>query len=260
MMVRPVVVGVLAVALVGCSGSHGKPVAPAPTTTSRIAHRVLPDERAVYRRVVLGYSVDRRPIVAINIGDPDASQRVLVVGCIHGNETAGIAIAESLIAAAPPPEVDEWVILNLNPDGAAAGTRVSADGVDLNRNFPYRWRTLGPPGSTSYAGPHALSEPESRLAARLLQRVHPTVGIWYHQALAVVDDSQGPMSVEQRYAADVGLPLRPLTDYPGSAVGYEDHLFGPTAFVVELPGGRLDAAQVRRHVHAVLDVMSVARL
>lgn len=174
-----------------------------------------------------------------------------MVGCIHGSEPAGIAIARALIASNPPPDVDLWVVPVLNPDGVAAATRGDARGVDLNRNFPFRWQPLGSPGSSYYSGPHALSEPESRLADRLMRRVRPTVAIWYHQALAVVDASEGPHRIERRYARLVGLPLRSLQDYPGSAVGFENHLVHHSAFVVELPGGPLSARAVRRHVNAV---------
>lgn len=42
-----------------------------------------------------------------------------------------------------------------------------------------------------------------------------------------------------------------LSDYPGSAVGWEDATIGPTAFVVGLLAGPLSPAGVRRHVVAV---------
>jgi protein MpaA len=208
--------------------------------------------------VLLGYSVKHRRITAVQIGDPDSPRRVLVVGCIHGDEPAGIVVTRALAAARMPPELDLWLVPDLNPDGRAAGTRTNARGVDLNRNFPYRWRHLGAPGSLRYAGPHALSEPESRVARRLLQAVRPTLGIWYHQALAVVDTSQGPIALERRYAAITGIGLLRLPDYPGSAVGYENHVFGPTAFVVELPAGPLTGLKLALQVHAVLEIATHA--
>jgi murein tripeptide amidase MpaA len=42
---------------------------------------------------------------------------VLVVGCIHGNECAGIAVARALERVHA--NLDLWVIPNLNPDGYA---------------------------------------------------------------------------------------------------------------------------------------------
>src|SRR5260221_10675886 len=72
------------------------------------------------RTITLGHSIDGRAIVAIEIGDFDAARRALVVGCIHGNEPAGIAIANRLARGAPPAELDLWIVPDLNPDGVAA--------------------------------------------------------------------------------------------------------------------------------------------
>ena len=90
----------------------------------------------IVRRMVLGHSTQGRPIIAFRLGDPTSETTILVVGCIHGNECAGTAIARALIAS-PPAGIDLWVIRNLNPDGFRAGTRQNGRGVDLNRNFPY---------------------------------------------------------------------------------------------------------------------------
>jgi hypothetical protein len=70
----------------------------------------------------------------------------------------------------------------------------------------------------------------------------------------VVDESGGSVAIERRYARKVGLPLVRLTRYPGSVVTWENTVLPPgsTAFVVELPAGRLTAAAVERHARAVL--------
>ena len=209
---------------------------------------------------MLGRSVRGRPITAVERGDADTPWKLLVVGSIHGNETAGIAIAKSLSGLAVPPESDLWVIDAINPDGVASGTRQNARAVDLNRNFPYRWRRLGRPGDQQYAGPAPLSEPESRIAHRLILRLHPQATLWFHQPLGVVDQSGGSVALERRYAALAGLPLRRLTRYPGSAAGWQDHrLPGTTAFVVELPPGPVPPAGRRRYTAAILAIASPPR-
>jgi protein MpaA len=178
----------------------------------------------------------------------------MVVGCIDGNEPAGIAIAQTLERLRPPPGVDLWLVPVLNPDGLAAGTLGNAHGVDLNRNFPFRWRYLGGTG-TFNSGPRALSEPESRAAYRLILRIKPRRSIWFHQHLAVVDDSQGSVALEIVFARLVGLPLARLTDYPGSVASWENHRFpGSTAFVVELRAGSLTPVEAGRYARAVLAV------
>ena len=195
-----------------------------------------------------GRSAEGRTLRAVRIGPADAPTRVLVVGCVHGNECAGTAVTRRLRAGPLPAGVAVWVIDDLNPDGRARDVRQNARGVDLNRNFPRGWRAQGSPGSTYYSGPRPLSEPESRAVARLIVRIRPAVTVWYHQHMRIVVRTGGDVSLQRRYARLVGLPLRRLPNYPGTAVRWQNHRFpGTTAFVVELPAGALSAAGARRH-------------
>jgi protein MpaA len=203
----------------------------------------------------IGHSAQGRALSAVRIGPADAPTRLLVVGCIHGNECAGTAVTRRLRAITPPAGTSVWLIDDLNPDGRARGTRQNARGVDLNRNFPRGWRAQGSPGSTYYAGPRPLSEPEARAVVRLIIRIRPAVTVWYHQHLRIVVRAGGDVGLQRRYARLVGLPLRRLPNYPGTAVRWQNHrLPHTTAFVVELPAGHLSAAGARRHARAVLDL------
>ena len=94
-------------------------------------------------RLLIGRSEEGRRIEAVELRDPHSRDKLLVVGCIHGNECAGLAIVRALERLPTPTGLDLWVVENLNPDGYGAGTRQNAHGVDLNRNFPYAWRPLG---------------------------------------------------------------------------------------------------------------------
>jgi murein peptide amidase A len=229
--------------------------APAPRERDRgvVAQREAPPSGRVRDAVLLGYSVEHRPIRVEELGDPVATRRVLIVGCIHGDERAGISVARRLDAMALPRGVDLWALDDLNPDGASADTRQNARGVDLNRNFPYGWRSEGRRGDQQYPGPHALSEPEARIVYRLILRLRPQVTIFFHQPLGLVDESGGDPRVERRFAQLSGLPLRRLTRYPGSAVGWQDHrLAASTAFVVELPPGKLTPPSAARLARAVI--------
>jgi murein peptide amidase A len=197
---------------------------------------------------ILGRSIDGRTVTAIQVGNPDAPT-VLVVGCIHGNEPAGIAVARRL-AQLSPQNVDLWIVPDLNPDGVAANTRGNAHGVDLNRNFPYRWRRLH---GVYESGPGPLSEPEARIAYRLILRIHPTVTVWFHQHLDLVWASGGKAPVERRFARISGLPYHRLPALAGSAIDWQNHrLSGTTAFAAELPAGPASAAAIARYVRAVL--------
>jgi murein peptide amidase A len=187
-------------------------------------------------RTILGHSVRGRPIRAEEMGNPASERTLLVVGCLHGNECAGIAIADAIAAEPSPRNANVWIVYNLNPDGLALRVRQNARGVDLNRNFPFRWRPIGAPGTVFYSGIRAGSEPETRVAIRFIDAIRPTISIWFHQHLDLVDLSGGSASVERRYARMVGLQARLLPRYPGSATTWQNHVFpGTTAFVVELP-------------------------
>lgn len=204
----------------------------------------------MHRDFVIGHSVRGRPIQATEVGDPNG-RRVLVVGAIHGDESAGIPVAKRLARGKGAAGVDMWIIRNLNPDGVVAGTRQNARRVDLNRNFPWRWRTIGRPGDQQYSGTRALSEPETRAARNLILRVRPEISVWYHQPVGVIDQSGGDVRIERRFAGMTGLPLRRLLRYPGGATNWQNDAFeGTTSFVVELKAGRLSQREVVRFANA----------
>src|SRR3954454_9189493 len=104
------------------------------------------------RAEVIGHSAQGRPIAVTHRGDPGAPTSVLVVGSIHGDETAGHAVIARLRRTPVPAGVQLWLVRTVNPDGVAHGTRQNARGVDLNRNFPFRWRAMGRAWDTNYPG------------------------------------------------------------------------------------------------------------
>jgi protein MpaA len=202
------------------------------------------------KRIVLGRSVQGRPIVAWTFGPDRARRKIVVVGCIHGNECAGLAITSALMSARTPKGVQLWVVPEMNPDGTAAGTRQNARGVDLNRNFPYRWQPNNDP--TFDSGPYPASEPETRVAIALVRRARPAVTIWYHQAMDLVDTAGGDHGVARRYAQIAGLRATCLTFLPGVETRWSNHAFlGTTSFVVELPAGPVGPGALGRHLRAV---------
>jgi murein peptide amidase A len=205
--------------------------------------------------IVVGHSVQDRPIELVHV--PGPGPRVLVVGAVHGNEPAGIAVVRALEHAHP--QVDLWLVPELNPDGLAAGTRQNAHGVDLNRNFPSLWQHFGHPGSTYYSGPRPFSEPESRLARSLILRIHPQVTIWFHQHMNVVWAYGRSTAAGRRYARLAGMRLLHRPWLAGSATNWQNHLRGGgVSLTVELPAGALDERGLGRQVEATLRVALAA--
>jgi protein MpaA len=191
---------------------------------------------AALASLVIGHSAQGREIRATRVGEEGARVNVLVVGDVHGNEPAGEAIVARL-RRAKLEGVTLWLVRTGNPDGRAAGTRQNARGVDLNRNFPWRWRT-GARG-TYFPGRRAGSEPETQALMGLVKRVRPQLGIYYHQHLGITVRARGAdPAIQREYARRTGLPLRSLPDYRGTAIGWQNHLIRDgSAFVVELRAG-----------------------
>ena len=210
----------------------------------------------VPRTETFGRSVRGRNLRARRSGNPAAGRTVLVVGSIHGNETAGHGIVRRIRAKAKGRSgIDLWVARTVNPDGVSASRRTNARGVDLNRNFGVGWS----PGARGleYPGPHPFSEPESRAARRLIRQIRPRVTIWYHQPWGqVLAPCSGGARLERRYSRISRLPMKRCRGerLPGTATRWEERAIGGTAFVVELGPGSLTASAERRHARAALAV------
>jgi murein peptide amidase A len=211
-----------------------------------------PDATADERRFVLGRSHEGRRIVVHRRGDFDSPQKILVVGCIHGNECEGTRITRRLARAPLPPGLDLWIVHRLNPDGYRRRVRQNARGVDLNRNFGSQWIPIGSRWDPYYSGPRRWSERETRLARELVLRARPDVTIWYHQPQAVVRAWGRSRAMARRYARLAREPYASLRWPNGSAPNWQNHRFRrPSSFVVELPAGRISDARAARHARAV---------
>jgi protein MpaA len=196
----------------------------------------------VERSGVIGQSLQGRPIRLRQYGDPRIHGRVLVFVCIHGDECAGRSVAP-LRGGCPEPNANVFVVSSLNPDGSAAASRLNGRGVDLNRNFPSQWRPRGQPGTPEYSGPRPSSEPETRLAARLIEKLQPRVTIWLHQIRrgGPFVRAWGPSAPAGRLFAHLaGMPFRPMRWPAGTGPNWQNHRFPRSAsYVVELPHGAL---------------------
>lgn len=204
------------------------------------------------QRETFGRSLEHRALRLTRVGDPAAPHVVLVVGCIHGSERAGIAVTRALRDATPPRGTQLLLVDTVNPDGSLRGRRGNAHGVDLNRNFPWGWRPL----EGLYAsGSRASSEPETRAIERLVLRERPDVSVWFHQHLNWVDLQRGSnVRLMRRYARVTSMRAVRTPVLPGTVARWENHRLRGSAFVVELPAGQLSAARSAVHARAVLAV------
>jgi protein MpaA len=177
----------------------------------------------------LGRSYEGRAIEVTHIRGE--RKRILVVGCIHGNECEGLEVTRLL--ARSRSNADLWILQQLNPDGYARRSRFNARGIDLNRDFV------------------AATQRETRIARRLILRLRPDVTIWFHQPQALVRAWGPSRATARRYARLARVPYRTMSWPPGSASRWQNGL-GQVSFVVELGSEELSDVMARRHANAVL--------
>jgi murein peptide amidase A len=230
----------LAAAVVGCALLPAALEVPSPASASASGSA----RPAVIGRKVIGHSVQGRPIVAWHLGEP-GKKKVVLISVMHGNEPAPRRILTDLRDGAPVHDLNLWVVPVYNPDGLAHHTRKNAHGVDLNRNYPYRWAHLD--GSYE-SGPKPSSEPETRAMKRFLARVDPAYVLSFHQPLHAVDVTQRP-AFSKRVARALGLPRTRLTcgsTCHGTMTMWFNHRFDGFALTVEYgaspPASKLAAA------------------
>ena len=201
----------------------------------------------------VGTSVEGRPITAVRRGDPEG-RAVLVIGVIHGDEQAGLDIVERLGTLPVPDGIDLYLVDSMNPDGVAHDVRHNANGVDLNRNFPYNWGPIAEPGNWEYAGPSAASEPETQAMVEFISELRPDIVVWYHQDAYMIAPADGrDGAVRARYAELTDLPIESVSGgtYTGVAAQWARNELASNegepgvAFIVEL--GRDVAARGSRH-------------
>lgn len=236
------------------------PPTAAPTVPPTAAPTTLAAADDFLGEETIGFSAQGRPIVASHRGTPGGTV-ILVVGVIHGNENAGLAILEALRTMPLPPNTDLWLMDAMNPDGLANDVRHNGNGVDLNRNFPHDWTQVAEPGVWEYSGTGPASEPETQAFIAFADRIRPALTLWYHQDLNRISPSNrsdGPL--RRRYAELTGLPIISVTGgtYTGVAATWvRTTVPDAMSFIIEL-GPTLSPQEAVVHAAAVLDISTMA--
>ena len=155
---------------------------------------------------------------------------ILLVGGIHGDELTSTAVVfewMQLLARAPRQPYQWMMVPLLNPDGMLARqpTRVNANGVDLNRNFPTPgWKDEAPAwwinktrrDPRRYPGRAPLSEPESRWLHAEIERARPDLVVAVHAPYGLLD-FDGPAPPPKRFG---NLRIDRVGVFPGSLGNY----------------------------------------
>ncbi len=173
------------------------------------------------------------------------SGRVLLLGGIHGDEYSSVSVVFKWLQILDQHHsgLFHWRIAPLvNPDGLLQkkSTRVNANGVDLNRNFPAPewgdsaieyWLTRTGSNPRRYPGPAAVSEPETAWIVDEMESFRPDVIVSVHAPHGVVDydvPRNGPYKLGRLY-------LNLLGTYPGSLGNYAGVQKRIPVVTIELP-------------------------
>lgn len=160
----------------------------------------------------IGQSIQGRDLWALKISDnvaTDEDEKVIaLLGAHHAREWISVEvplkIAQHLLENYDTDTViknyidnaEIWVVPMVNPDGHQYSVisdrlwrknrRNNGDGsygVDLNRNYSYKWGGTGSSGDTfseTYRGPAPFSEPETQACRDFLTQIEPDALISYH--------------------------------------------------------------------------------
>jgi carboxypeptidase T len=238
----------------------------------------------------IGDTWEGRNIYALEItNNPDQEilrPRSLLIGCHHAREWISVEVPYLLAVHLCENYTEDeririlldsseiWIIPLLNPDGLEysiyfyrywrKNRRHNADGsfgVDLNRNYGYKWGisdngSSGNPNSGVYRGESAFSEPESRAVRDLFQLYRFEALVSYHNYTQIIIfpwgyTTQRPDDYDQMYElsermSDLMLPVNGnyytfgqasdglyLTN--GDTTDWAYGQFGIPAFTIELP-------------------------
>lgn len=226
----------------------------------------------------VGTSIEGRTIQGLRMtAAPEGSEppTVLVLGTQHAREwlspMVALCVAEHLAAGDAGNDVLERLqfvfVPVVNPDGYVYSWEVErlwrsnrrpGGGVDLNRNWPTMWGLgVGGPGTQTYPGTAAFSEPETMAIANLADAHDVVVFVDYHSPVNLVlipfafTSDPGPREAEQQeWGAAMSTAIESVNGIPhdvrkpgqgmpsgGLAQDWFADEHGALAFTIELRGG-----------------------
>ncbi len=156
------------------------------------------DNYKFLKKEVLGYSVQSKPIYEIRMGQ--GKRKIMMWSQMHGNETTTTKALLDLFIwlnnIEQQPLLDTfsfYIIPQLNPDGAAAYTRLNANLVDLNRDAI------------------DLSQPESKILRAAYERIQPDYALNLHGQRTIygAGNQGGPATLS--FLAPAADPQRTIT-------------------------------------------------
>lgn len=292
-----------------------------PTTLAAKMQSLTQLNPQISRVVEIGKSNQGRPILAmllsttLDVTKPEYHEKPTIIfdGLHHAREVMTpeivVDVAETIIKYAASPAIQKilkgwnvWVVPMMNPDGAnivftsndmwrknARADRDNVFGVDINRNYSYRWSecngSSSSKGSATYRGASAASEPEIQAVIKLADMVHPAASLSYHSYSELVlypfgcqGDLTGENKMIEKIADELskmlptdsgkgfytpGTPWKLLYSVDGSSMDYYYAAHGALAYTFEVnqdfhPKYELRDATINKHRKAWMYFMERA--
>lgn len=203
----------------------------------------------------------KRPLIFAHFGNSEKNC-VLFLGGVHGDELPTVYLMLKLahyVQDNPQIFRDKCIVIAplVNPDGflAKVPTRVNANGIDLNRNFPTRdWsnRRLNKKVVRTkryFAGAKPASEQETMFQMALIKRFNPQKILSVHSPLNFFDyDGRiSDLDTFERWlemiSRESNHPLKKFGFYPGSLGNYAGNEKSIFTLTLELPTSNPGRAQ-----------------
>lgn len=239
---------------------------------------------------VIGYSVLKQPVIAYQIGDITAPQRILITAGMHAREWITTNALQTWLNQNPSVPSNYCIIAvpSCNPDGAKLATntyqyiskrrkrflyrinqkstdfslwKANIRAVDLNVNFDAGWgqgtSNTYHPAPANYIGPEPHSEPENRALLRLIKRIRPTLSIALHTKGNLIYYSR---ATDKQIADEISA----ITTFPailsrGSFGGLTDYLalrHNIPSFTIELGDDNLAHPIREQHLPTIMPTLS----
>ena len=207
-----------------------------------------------------GMSVEGRPLIYSEFGNPDSKNTTLIFSLVHADEITplylGMQLAQYVKHHAGTYENAHIIIAPVvNPDGffRTPRTRMNARGVDINRNFLTSdwgahalraWKIKYKSDPRRFPGSVARSEPETIFQEDLIKKFHPQKILTVHSPLNFIDyDGPTPISLA-KFSKDYVVECLRLRSklkatstgfFPGSLGNYAGQELGIPTITLELP-------------------------
>jgi len=172
--------------------------------------------------------------------------RILFISGIHGDEYSAISMTylwmQNMIKHQNQTR-QHWLFFPLvNPDGLyrSPATRINANNVDLNRNFPSPdwdelaikyWKKYYKKNKRRYPGKSPNSEPETQWLVKTIEEFKPDAIISIHAPYGLLDYDGPDHAVPNKIG---GLKHRELGTYPGSLGRYAGEYLNIPVLTLEL--------------------------